>query len=151
MTHRTTDRLRRWGWAAITGLAILLSGPAPAAEPDWKVGLAQVKITPEWPVPMSGYASRNKLSEGVAADLYVKAMVLEDRDGHRGVIVTSDLLGFPASVAEPICARIEKKTGLKREQVLLNSSHIHTGPSLSLNPADQENPRATRSKSAIGH
>src|SRR5262249_43425132 len=56
----------------------------------------------------------------------------EDRTGQRGVLVTSDLLGFPAAVAEPICERIEKKTGLKRAHILLNSSHTHAGPQLAL-------------------
>src|SRR5437773_11441151 len=106
----------------IRGLAFALLGlsfrvqTAPAAEPEWKVGLAQVKITPEHPVRLSGYGGRTKPFEKVATDLYVKALALEDRDGKRGVILTSDLLGFPADVAEPICARIAKKTGLKREQ-----------------------------------
>jgi hypothetical protein len=111
-----------------------LAGGAPAAEPAWKVGLAQIKVTPERPVPMSGYAGRTRPFEKVAADLYVKALVLADSKGQRGVIVTSDLLGFPAAVAEPICERIEKKTGLKRAQILLNSSHTHAGPALSLTP-----------------
>jgi neutral ceramidase len=105
---------------------------APAAEPEWKAGLAQVKITPEQPVRMSGYAARIKPFEKVTADLYVKVLVLEDGDGHRGVIVTSDILGFPAAVAEPICDRIEKKCRLKRDQILLNSAHNHAGPLLSL-------------------
>src|SRR5262245_11977731 len=133
MTRRTSDHMRRWAWAVFAAL-VVLSGvrTAPAAEPDWKVGLAQVKITPERPVPMSGYASRTKLSEKAASDLYAKAMVLEDGEGHRAVVVTSDLLGFPAHVAEPICERIEQKTGLKRGQVLLNSSHTHSGPTVSL-------------------
>jgi hypothetical protein len=117
----------------LTCLALFLgAGPAAAAEPEWKAGLAQVKITPERPVRMSGYAGRTKPFEKVAADLFVKALVLEDRDGHRGVLVTSDLLGFPADVAEPICERVGKKTGLKREQILLNSAHTHAGPALSL-------------------
>src|SRR6478672_785386 len=103
---------------AVVALALLSNGRA--ADADWRVGLARVKITPERPVPMAGYASRNKLSEGVTSDLYAQAMVLEDRDGHRAVIVTSDLIGFPAAVAEPICERIEQKIGLKREQVLIN-------------------------------
>lgn len=98
----------------------------------WKVGLAQVKITPEQPVLMSGYGGRTKPFENVAGDLYVKAMVLEDADGRRGVIVTSDLLGLSAEIAEPICERIGKKTGLKRDQILLNSSHTHAGPQVSL-------------------
>src|SRR4051812_37721242 len=85
----------------------------PAAEPEWKVGLAQVKVTPEQPVQMSGYGGRTKPFEKVAADLYVKAMVLEHRDKMYGVIVTSDLLGFPAAVVEPICERISAKVGVK--------------------------------------
>jgi hypothetical protein len=112
-----------------------LTGVAPAAEPDWKVGLAQIKITPQRPVPMSGYAGRTRPFEKVAADLFVKALVLEDQKGQRGVLVTSDLLGFSAAVAEPICERIEKKTGLKRAQILLNSSHTHAGPALALKVA----------------
>src|SRR5262249_3534461 len=108
------------------------AGGDPAAKADWKVGLAQAKITPERPMPMSGYGGRTKPFEKVAQDLYVKALVLEDREGHRAVLVTSDLLGFPAAVAEPICQRIEKKIGLKREHILLNSSHTHAGPQLSL-------------------
>jgi Neutral/alkaline non-lysosomal ceramidase, N-terminal len=125
-------------WASIAGLALLLVGRAPAAEVEWKVGLAQVKVTPDRPVPMAGYASRNKLSEKVASDLYVKAMVLEDRDGHKAVLVTSDLIGFPAAVAEPICERIGEKTGLKREQILLNSSHTHSGPQVTLRESAKE-------------
>jgi hypothetical protein len=101
-------------------------------EAQWKVGLAQVKITPEMPVLMSGYSGRTKPFEKVAQDLYVKAMVLEDFEGRQGAVVTSDLLGFPAAVAEPICERIQKKTGLKRHQILLNSSHTHAGPQLGL-------------------
>jgi len=140
MTLPTLNSARQSVWTVFAGLAAVLGGPASAAEPDWKVGLAQVKITPERPVPMSGYASRNKLSEGVTADLYAKALVLEDRDGHKAVIVTSDLLGFPASIAEPICERIEKKTGLKREQILLSSSHNHSGPTVTLKAQAKDGP-----------
>jgi hypothetical protein len=113
-------------------ILVLLTGVSTAQQTDWKVGLAQVNVTPQMPMPMSGYGGRTKPFEKVAGELYVKAMVLEDKDGRRGVIVTSDLLGFPASVAEPICDRLGKKIGLKREQILLNSSHTHAGPQLSL-------------------
>jgi hypothetical protein len=109
-----------------------------AADAEWKVGLASVKVTPEQPVALSGYSNRTKPFAGVTADLFVKALVLEDKAGQRGVIVTSDLLGFPAAVAEPICERIRERTGLKREQILLNSSHTHAGPKLSLEPPGNE-------------
>ena len=67
-----------------------------AAEPEWRVGLARVKITPEQPIFLAGYASRNKPFERVETDLFVKALALEDRDGKRAVLVTSDLIGLPA-------------------------------------------------------
>ncbi|HEY7312314.1 MAG TPA: neutral/alkaline non-lysosomal ceramidase N-terminal domain-containing protein [Gemmataceae bacterium] len=118
----------------LTSLALgfLTALTAGAAEPEWKVGLAQVKITPERPVFLAGYASRNKPFTKVESDLYAKALALEDRQGQRVVLVTSDLIGFPVEVAEPICERLRRKAGLKREQILLNSSHTHTGPMLLL-------------------
>jgi hypothetical protein len=129
---------------AVLWSASLVSGPAVAAGADveWKAGLAQTKVTPEQPVAMSGYASRTKPFEKVASDLFVKALVLEDAKGHRGVIISSDLLGFSADIAEPICARIEQSTGLTREQILINSSHTHTGPQLSLKVPKADDPNA---------
>src|SRR5438105_2096029 len=143
MKYETADRTCGWLGATFLCLALLGDGDAARAdEPEWKAGLAQVKITPESPVPLSGYAARTRPFEKVAADLYVKALVLEDRMGRRGVLVTSDLIGFPAAVAEPIAERIEKKTGLKREQILLNSSHTHAGPQLSLKAPPKDGPAA---------
>jgi hypothetical protein len=123
---------------AIFCLAWQFCGQADTAEPVWKVGVASVKITPERPVPMAGYAARTRPFEQVEADIFAKAMVLEDAEGHRAVLVTSDLIGFTAQVAEGICARVNEKTGLKREQILLNSSHTHAGPALALTPKSDD-------------
>jgi hypothetical protein len=126
--------------AAVIGLAAVF-GRSPLAAQEksssgfpWKVGLAQVKVTPQQPVLMSGYAGRTKPFDKVVAEIFVKAIALEDEAGGRGVIVTSDLLGFSAEVAEPICTRIAEKTGLKREHIVLSASHSHAGPQLSLQP-----------------
>jgi hypothetical protein len=123
---------------ALLALLTLFAADAPAAappvRPDWKVGLARVKITPERPVFLAGYAGRSRPFDKVAGDLYAKALALEGRDGHVAVLVTTDLLGLSAAIAEPVCKRISARTGLKREQILLASSHTHTGPALSLNP-----------------
>ena len=48
---------------------------------EWKVGFSSVKITPERPVRMPGYASRTELSAGIATDLQAKAMAIEDSQG----------------------------------------------------------------------
>src|SRR5262245_51020228 len=126
---RTTVRI-----LAFSLVGAVLTEATRADESEWKVGLARVKITPEHPVFMAGYASRDRPFEKVTADLFATAMALEDRDGHLAVLVTTDLIGLSAAVAEPVCARLADKAGLKREQLLLTSAHPHTGPALSLDP-----------------
>ena len=126
----------------MNGLRLLLCGVvclclvsmSAAAEPAWKAGFASVKVTPEKPVYLAGYASRNRPFEEVVSDLFVKALALEDAEGHRAVLITSDVIGYRAEFADPICAEIQKRTGLERSQILLNSSHTHTGPLLTLDP-----------------
>jgi Neutral/alkaline non-lysosomal ceramidase, N-terminal len=120
-------------------LVCCLAAPlAIAQESDWKVGLARVKITPPQPVFMAGYAARNKPYEQVHDDLFAKALVLEDKSGSRGVLITSDLIGFPAEIATPIRQRIAEKTGVPANSVIINSSHTHTGPTLSLDPSPRD-------------
>jgi hypothetical protein len=115
---------------------------ARAADADWKVGLAHVKITPEQPVHLAGYASRNHPYEKVTTDLYAKALALESKDGQLAVLVTTDLIGLSAAISEPVCERLASMAGLRREQILLSSSHIHTGPTLSLDPKPRDSQAA---------
>jgi hypothetical protein len=121
------------------------------AEDAWRAGVAEVKITPEAPVHLSGYASRNRPFEKVATDLYAKALALEDAGGRRAVLVTTDLTGFRRDVAEPLCERIAEKTGLRREQILLNSSHTHSGPVLTLNPGARGNLTAEEAAKCVAY
>ena len=113
--------------AVLAALAPLTLG-AQQSPTEWKVGLASVKITPAEPIMMAGYASRKTPSEGVETDLFAKAMTLEDAEGHKALLVTADIIGFPGDISESIAARLKQSTGIPREAVLLNGSHIHTGP-----------------------
>ncbi len=107
----------------------------PKADPAvWKVGLGRVDITPTEPIWLAGYAARNKPSEGVLAPLFAKALLLEDFEGNRGLILTLDLIGFRENVTEELTRLIHERLGLKREQVLICFSHTHTGPVVSLGP-----------------
>ena len=107
---------------------IMLMASAAAGGPTWRIGLARAKITPGGPIRMDGYGNRTKPSEGVLSDLYAKAMAIEDSEGHRSVLITTDLIGFPAVVSRAVCHAISEKTGLERCQILLNVSHNHAGP-----------------------
>jgi len=55
-------------------------------------------------------------------------LALEDHSGKRAVLVTSDLLGFPAAVSHNIAERVERQHHLERARLLLSSSHTHGGP-----------------------
>jgi neutral ceramidase len=99
----------------------------PAAYP-WKAGVASVKITPEKPMWMSGYASRTQPSEGVALDLYAKALALEDAEGRRLVMLTMDLIGIPQGLRRQVEEECAQKYKLPAEGLLLNASHTHCGP-----------------------
>lgn len=96
----------------------------------WKVGVARVVITPKQAMPMAGFASRTHSSDGTLHDLWAKALVFEDAKGNKAVMVSSDLLGFPKSVSDNIRKKIKAKFSLNADQILLNSSHTHSGPVL---------------------
>jgi neutral ceramidase len=112
-------------------VSILSVSPAAVAESLWKAGVAAVRITPDQPIWLTGFGARTNESRGTLHDLHAKALALEDASGNRAVLVTSDLLGFPAEVAARIAAEAEKQHGLQRSQLLLNSSHTHGAPALS--------------------
>jgi neutral ceramidase len=108
-------------------LSVVASAP-PADKVEWKAGAAVVDITPADPLWMAGYAARKGPSQGTAQPLHAKALALEDRWSHRCVIITSDLLGFPAAVSEPIAEQVRRRYGLERDQLVFTSSHTHSGP-----------------------
>ena len=96
----------------------------------WKAGIATVKITPQEGIWMAGYASRTQGAQGKIHDLWAKAVFLSDAAGNRLVLVSSDLLGFPRAMSDRIKRNAQEKLGLKKGEILLNSSHSHSGPVL---------------------
>jgi len=102
-----------------------------AVEPEhaaWKAGVATAKITPEQPLWLSGYGSRNRPSEGTRVDLWVKALALQDSRGHQALLITLDLVGIDHALSASICSGLMERHGLERSQILLSTSHTHTGP-----------------------
>lgn len=93
-----------------------------------RVGVARRIITPETPVWLSGYASRNKPATEILHDLWAKALVIEENESRRIIFVTADIIGFSHNVSEDVARRIIKKYGIDRSQLLLSSSHTHSGP-----------------------
>jgi len=120
----------------VAGLGSIAMGRTSYAdELPWKVGIAKADITPTESVMLLGYPDRKGTSTGVAAKIWAKALALDDGQGGRGVVVTLDLVGIQAQMTtDRVFERIAKQTGLKREQIIFNASHTHTGPVVSLHP-----------------
>jgi hypothetical protein len=120
--------------------------PAPATNPETlplKVGVAQVKITPQVNMWMAGYAGRKKPAEGTLQQLYAKALAFEDAKGHRQVLVTTDLIGILPSLRSSIEAKVKAAHQLPPEAILLNASHTHSGP--------EYRPRTGREQEALDY
>ena len=96
----------------------------------WKAGVAKVVITPESNIWMAGFASRTKPAQGTLHDLWAKALFLEDSLGNSALLITTDLLGFPKVISDRIRNGLKNELNLSYSQIILNSSHTHSGPVL---------------------
>lgn len=102
----------------------------PLVAGDLQVGVGRIKITPDRPIYLSGYAARKKPSEGVKQEIWAKALAFADKKNGKFVVVTTDLIGMSRSLSERVGAEVEKKYGLRRAQLMINSSHTHSGPTV---------------------
>ncbi len=114
-------------------LAVVLGLASTASAAGWQAGAARAKITPEEPIWMAGFASRNHPSEGALHDIWAKALALRDPDGKTGVLITLDLCSIDRELSLRVHEAIEKAHGLDRAGVVLNCSHTHSGPVLDRN------------------
>ncbi|MEZ6056197.1 MAG: neutral/alkaline non-lysosomal ceramidase N-terminal domain-containing protein [Planctomycetaceae bacterium] len=118
----------------LMAFAMFLVVGSPVFADGWKAGAAAVVITPRVPMPMAGYASRGATpADGTLTDLFAKALVIEDPQGNRGLLITLDLVGIEREFATSITAELIKSTGLRRDQIVLAASHTHTGPVVARN------------------
>lgn len=96
---------------------------------EWKAAAGSVAITPDKSMWMAGYAARKRPSEGAIHDLFAKTLILEDEQGSRLVMVTTDLIGitpeFRAGLEDAVA-----RLGIPAESLLINASHTHCGPEL---------------------
>jgi len=101
----------------------------PSCQAALKAGCAKVSITPPAGVWLSGYASRNKPSEGISDELYVKALVLDDGQ-NKIAIVSADLLWVPLETTNEVRELVKQKVGIPESNILICATHTHFGPKI---------------------
>ena len=128
MSYRVVSELK-----ALTRLVVVLSSfwiiPVQAEPAHWKAGISKAIITPDKSVWLAGYGSK-RAPDGKLHDLWMKALAVEDADGRRAILVTSDFQGIPKGVSDRVFDKLHKQLGIDRHQVMLTFSHNHCGPRL---------------------
>lgn len=112
---------------ALLGL-LCLHRTAEGAATTRAVGVAQVDITPGYPIRLSGYLARKTECEGVAQPIWAKALAIgSDREGP-ALLITVDNCGVPGHIREEIVRRLRGR--VKPERLAVCSTHTHSAPCL---------------------
>ncbi|SHN22840.1 Neutral/alkaline non-lysosomal ceramidase, N-terminal [Cyclobacterium lianum] len=121
--------MKRLILSLLTFGAFQLTGFGSAPKP-LNVGLARVIITPETPVRLTGYSSRDVPFEGVHHDLWAKAMAFGDEKRGYRIIITVDLLGIPHKITEKVREALAQEIGVLPANLSICASHTHSGPQI---------------------
>ena len=114
--------------ALATACAMAPAKPTGNVPPGLNVGVAEIDITPDEPIRLTGYGNRVEPTSDVRQRLWARAMAFGD--GRRtAVLITADLIGVPGSLSDGIAKRLSD-AGVERGAFAISATHTHTGPSL---------------------
>ncbi len=97
------------------------------AKPPVKMGAAQVNITPDEPIPMSGYAARNEPSKGVHDQLFATALYFTNEKTSL-LLITADLIGYSKPFVDETRKKISAITDIPVENIMITAVHNHGAP-----------------------
>ena len=110
---------------------------APALEKVLKVGYARVDITPREPIPLRGLGnSEGRISTEILDPLYATCLAFTDENDNTVLLYHMDLCHSFSMATLTLKAAIARKTGIPGAQIMMTSTHNHSGPDLDLS----ENP-----------
>ena len=95
-----------------------------------QVGVAEVDITPDYPIRLSGYGRRRAESDGIIQRIWSKALAIGSDADDPVVLVTVENCGLPDELTEEVSDRIKQKTGISRAHFAACFTHTHSAPCL---------------------
>jgi len=94
-----------------------------------RAGFGKVVITPPLGVELCGYGVfLERRATTVHDDLFGRALLLEDDDGERVLLLALDLVGLGQDTSEAIVRQAGAVTRLGGERILVSCVHTHSGP-----------------------
>lgn len=109
-------------------LFIVLIGLTAISSHGFEAGAGRADITPEGPIRLAGYASREKPTATVIQRLHAKALALKDDAGQITLLLSADTIGTPDWFNNELAARIERELKIPRARFLFACSHSHSAP-----------------------
>ena len=99
-----------------------------------RVGFGRVDVTPPLAIPYLSYLPRQTPFEGINDPLYARAMLADNGDTRLAIValdalgLSTDVLGPERDVVAEARARIQVRTGIEADHILLATSHAHSTP-----------------------
>ena len=93
----------------------------------FRVGYARVDITPDQPVPMSGYGNNEKrVSQTILDRLYVTCVAVTDEQDNSLLLFSVDLQNTKEAIWQPARATLSQLTGIPENNMTLGATHTHS-------------------------
>lgn len=95
------------------------------------VGMAEIDITPDFPVRLAGYAGRMDEAGEVLGRLSGKALAIGGNDGDGpAILIMLQNCSATAKLSHDVSARLKDKSGIRPERCVVVSTHTHSAPLL---------------------
>jgi hypothetical protein len=111
--------------SGISSIVYTQDGPGEPA--SVRMGAARVNITPEVPVPMTGYASRTEPFTGVHDSLFATALYFKSPDNSL-LLITADLIGYSRPFIDETRKKISAEIDMVPENIIISAVHNHGAP-----------------------
>ncbi|HUT88009.1 MAG TPA: hypothetical protein VMY37_00800 [Thermoguttaceae bacterium] len=135
-TRRFLEKTARWRCLPAIVIWAVAAGPAAsdAAGSELWIGAATGDITPDRPVPLTGYRSV-RVSQSILSRCTANVLALEARDGDQvgdqAILVACDLCVIRPGIQEGFRKHVEGRLpGFDIQKLFLASTHTHTAPVL---------------------
>lgn len=96
---------------------------------DLRIGFCEVVVTPPIGTGMAGYAARASVSQGIHDDLHTRAVALQ-WDSSAVILTSVDVLGIDSKLRKDIVEKISGWIDIPAGNVVIASTHTHSGPCL---------------------
>ncbi len=117
------------------GTALLL---ATSAQAGMKAGAGLADISPtEFPAPVNGSMS-GRFADSIHDPMHARSLAIQGADGNTVIFCVVDACMIPLEICEAAKDIVTKKTGLKREGLLISATHTHSAATMA--PVFQSDP-----------